>query len=72
MRSAQTALTALTQAAWKKSSHSRENGCIEIATTPDVTGIRDSKLDSSPVLAVDKTTFAAFLDAAKHDRFSHR
>lgn len=70
MRSAHTALT---QAGWHKSSHSRENGCVEIATMPDMTGVRDSKLgDSSPILAVDKTTFAAFLDAAKYGRFSHR
>lgn len=67
MRSAHTALTG-----WTKSSYSRENGCIEVATAPDVTGLRDSKLgDSSPVLAVDKATFAAFLGAAKNGRFHH-
>lgn len=67
MRSAHTALTG-----WTKSSYSRENGCVEVGTAPDVTGVRDSKLgDSSPVLTVDKTTFATFLDAAKNGRFGH-
>ncbi|MET8246135.1 DUF397 domain-containing protein [Streptomyces sp. NPDC005202] len=54
-----------TELAWFKSSYSNNEGeaCLEIATTPEVIHIRDSKdlRADAPTLAVTPTTWAAFL-----------
>ncbi len=68
----ESALTALTHATnWRKSTRSQgENGCVEVAAVPGLTGVRDSKLGaSSPVLSMTDTSFRAFLADVKTGRF---
>jgi hypothetical protein len=51
-----------------KSSHSKSDGgqCVEIGTTEDHVGVRDSKLGPfSPTLALPKTAFTSFLTDLK-------
>ena len=53
---------------WRKSSRSNSQGdCVE-ARTPsvDVFQVRDSKLgDASPILGLDRASFASVIDAVK-------
>ncbi|NKQ24285.1 DUF397 domain-containing protein [Streptomyces galbus] len=49
---------------WQKSSYSGEgdgNECVEIATTPTRTAVRDSKDPARAVLTFPTASFAAFL-----------
>ncbi|MFK4116575.1 DUF397 domain-containing protein [Streptomyces longwoodensis] len=51
---------------WRKSSYSGEgdgNECVEIATTPTRTAVRDSKDPTCAVLTLPTAAFAAFLRA---------
>ncbi|MFZ4233598.1 DUF397 domain-containing protein [Streptomyces murinus] len=52
--------------AWFKSSYSSEAGdnCIEVATTPAATHVRDSKDKQGPQLALTPTTWSAFVSYA--------
>ncbi|MHB9860954.1 DUF397 domain-containing protein [Streptomyces sp. YIM S03343] len=56
--------------AWIKSSFSDNEGglCVEIALTPTVVHIRDSKTPArtAPVLTVAPTAWAAFLATVRH------
>lgn len=60
-------------ATWRKSSRSSGSGgnCVEVATAASVVGIRDSKNDpaTGPVLQLDRSEFAAFLDSVKAGNF---
>ncbi|WP_084693359.1 DUF397 domain-containing protein [Actinomadura atramentaria] len=57
-------------AAWRKSSHSSRNGdCVEAATVGALHLARDSKNPAGPVLAFDRSTWAAFLDNVKSGDF---
>lgn len=49
--------------AWRKSSYSSGEGgeCVEVASCTDAVHIRDSKVPTSPQLAVAPTAWAAFL-----------
>lgn len=47
---------------WKKSSRCGTGACVEVAGTPDVVHVRDSKDPNSPVLSFEPTTWAAFID----------
>ncbi|MCP2165706.1 DUF397 domain-containing protein [Goodfellowiella coeruleoviolacea] len=49
--------------AWRTSSHSGPNGgeCVEVARTPDTTGVRDSKNPDGPHLTFPTTAWQAFL-----------
>ena len=49
--------------AWFKSSYSSGAGdnCIEVATTPAVIRVRDSKAKQGPQLALAPTTWSAFV-----------
>ena len=52
-------------ASWFKSSFSGSNGgtCVEVnLATPEVTGVRDSKLVVSPVLEFSSRSWEAFTD----------
>ncbi|MCP2338620.1 DUF397 domain-containing protein [Actinomadura rupiterrae] len=44
----------LTNAVWRKSSHSNGSGgaCVEVASVPTTVAIRDSKDPSGPVIAL--------------------
>ncbi|MFD7906244.1 DUF397 domain-containing protein [Kitasatospora sp. NPDC059747] len=51
---------------WFKSSHSSNEGgeCVEVAETPGVIHVRDSKDKSGPQLAFDPAAWKAFVDFA--------
>jgi Domain of unknown function (DUF397) len=47
---------------WRKSSHSGSEGnCVEVAFTPDVVGVRDSKNPDGPVLIFTSAQWRTFL-----------
>ncbi|MEU5464468.1 DUF397 domain-containing protein [Streptomyces althioticus] len=53
---------------WKKSSYSgggEGNACVEVASLPAWTAIRDSKSPARGTLTVPAPAFAAFVDALK-------
>ncbi|MEU5308403.1 DUF397 domain-containing protein [Streptomyces sp. NPDC021562] len=53
---------------WRKSSHSGEgdgNNCVEIATTPTRTAVRDSKAPARATLTFPAPAFSAFLGVLK-------
>ncbi len=55
---------------WFKSSYSSSsngNDCLEVALTPTIIHIRDSKNTEGPRLAVDPTTWTAFVAYAAHN-----
>ena len=55
---------------WRKSSHSQQHECVEVACAGVAAKLRDGKLgDESPVLSVSAEVFGAFLRAVKSDRF---
>lgn len=56
-------------AGWFKSSYSAANNeCVEVAFAGAVTGMRDSKVEHGPELAVPAAAFTTFLDGVKFDR----
>ncbi|KAA2253330.1 DUF397 domain-containing protein [Solihabitans fulvus] len=62
----------LTRAAWRKSSHSGGNGgeCVELARTPTVAAVRDSKNPAGAVLVFEDGGLGEFLTAVKRGRFA--
>ncbi|MFD7612913.1 DUF397 domain-containing protein [Streptomyces sp. NPDC059828] len=54
----------LTNARWRKSSYSDDNGgdCLEVLDTiPGVVPVRDSKVPDGPVLVVPAAAWSAFI-----------
>jgi len=52
--------------AWRKSSYSSSDAnCVEVATTPAVVGIRDTKDRDGGTLTLPAPAWAAFLVVAK-------
>jgi Domain of unknown function (DUF397) len=60
----------LSRAAWRKSTHSGQNGnCVEVATNlPGVVAIRDSKSPNGPVLQVTHADWETFLREIKAEQ----
>ncbi|MFF2144331.1 DUF397 domain-containing protein [Kitasatospora sp. NPDC058190] len=56
----------MSELAWFKSSYSSNEGaaCVEVAKTPDVVHVRDSKDKSGPQLAFEPATWDAFVKFA--------
>jgi hypothetical protein len=54
----------LSRAAWRKSSHSSQDGnCVEVATNlPGIVVMRDSKHPGGPKLTFTSKEWAAFID----------
>ncbi|MFB7651167.1 MULTISPECIES: DUF397 domain-containing protein [unclassified Streptomyces] len=53
---------------WRKSSYSGGgdgNNCVEVATLPTITAVRDSKAPTRATLAFPPEAFAPFLEALK-------
>ncbi|WP_433228125.1 DUF397 domain-containing protein [Actinomadura formosensis] len=53
---------------WRKSSHSTSTGgeCVELASTPGIIAVRDSKDPDGPKLIVKRDEFAALMTTLKH------
>lgn len=57
--------------AWFKSSYSGDSGCVGVALTPALVGVRDTKdLGDGPVLAFEAGEWAAFVDATVRGGFA--
>ena len=54
-------------AAWRKSSYSGNEGgeCVEVAPLTPHVGVRDSKVEQSPVVSVRAEAWGTFLDAQR-------
>jgi hypothetical protein len=60
----------LAHATWRTSSRSATKGqCVEIAQTPTVTGIRDSKNPTGGCLIVAAAQWTSFLSQVKNGEF---
>jgi hypothetical protein len=56
------AVLGLPEAAWRKSSLSAANGCLEVALLPDHVALRDSKDRGGPALLFTKAEWKDFID----------
>jgi hypothetical protein len=54
---------------WRKSSHSSNNGCIEVARSGDQIAVRDSKDPSGPVLVFTTHEWRAFVNGVRDGEF---
>ncbi|MQA24794.1 MAG: DUF397 domain-containing protein [Micromonosporaceae bacterium] len=60
----------LTRAEWRKSTRSQQSGaCVELAVTPAVVGVRDSKDRAAGHLEFARTEWETFLAEAKAGEF---
>jgi hypothetical protein len=59
----------LATAKWRKSSHSGNNGCVEVAYDDDQVAVRDSKDPSGPMLLFTPHEWRAFLAGARDGEF---
>jgi hypothetical protein len=62
----------LTEAAWRKSSYSGNNGgnCVEVASNlPGIIAVRDSKDREGPVLTFTPDEWIAFIHGARSGEF---
>ncbi len=58
---------------WIKSSYSANEGeCVEVATMPNGTAVRDSKDPSGPVLRFSDDAWRAFIRGAKSVEYDSR
>ena len=47
---------------WFKATGSGEGGCVEVAVTPEVIGVRDTKdKGSGPILSFDRSEWTSFV-----------
>lgn len=54
---------------WRKSSHSGNNGCVEVATVGDRVAVRDSKDPEGGVLVFTAREWRAFLAGVRDGEF---
>ena len=59
----------LSRAMWRNSSHSGNNGCVEIALDPAEVAVRDSKHREGPVLRFNAHEWEAFLAGVRNGEF---
>jgi hypothetical protein len=65
----------LGRAGWSKSTRSSGGGsgdCVEVARTPEVVGVRDSKNRGDGHIALSPASWSAFLDGVKGGDFDLR
>lgn len=54
---------------WRKSTHSAEGACVEVADgLSDGVGVRDSKDSAGPVLVFSRQAWRTFLSTIHHPR----
>jgi hypothetical protein len=56
-------------AQWRKSTHSGNNGCVEVAFLEGHVAVRDSKDSASPVLVFTTHEWKAFLSGIRDGEF---
>ncbi len=56
-------------AAWRKSTLSAHNGCVEVAFVDDHVAVRDSKDRRGPVLVFTRTEWTAFVAGIRRGEF---
>jgi hypothetical protein len=59
----------LSRAAWRKSTRSSNNGCVEVGLVDDQIAVRDSKDRQGPVLFFTAHEWEAFLGGARDGEF---
>lgn len=59
----------LSHAVWVKSTHSMNNGCVEVAFINGQVGVRDSKDRQGPVLVFTAREWEAFIGGARDGEF---
>jgi Domain of unknown function (DUF397) len=59
----------LSAAAWRKSSLSSHNGCVEVAFTDGEIAVRDSKDQGGPVLVFTRLEWEAFIGGVRNGEF---
>ncbi|MEU7171560.1 MULTISPECIES: DUF397 domain-containing protein [Micromonospora] len=59
-----------TQLIWRKSSHSDDGNCVEVASTHEPVLVRDSKNSVGPVLRFTPERWHAFTEAVRDGGFS--
>ena len=60
----------LSRAAWRKSTRSGTNGCVEVAFVEDKVAVRDSKDRGGPVLLFTAHEWEAFIGCARDAEFA--
>jgi Domain of unknown function (DUF397) len=60
----------LSRAAWRKSTRSGTNGCVEVAFVEDKVAVRDSKDRGGPVLLFTAHEWEAFIGGARGGEFA--
>jgi hypothetical protein len=60
----------LSRAAWRKSTRSGTNGCVEVAFVEDKVAVRDSKDRGGPVLLFTAHEWEAFIGGARDGEFA--
>ena len=59
----------LSRAAWRKSTYSASNGCVEVAFVDGQVGVRDSKDREGPALVFTASEWEAFIAGARDGEF---
>jgi hypothetical protein len=59
----------LSQASWRKSVHSSDGACVEIAFVDDMVAVRDSKARTGPVLLFTPAEWEAFTAGVRDGEF---
>jgi hypothetical protein len=57
------------RSAWRKSSCSNPDSCVEVRFVENAIQVRDSKNQDGPVLTFTEREWAAFVDGVKRDEF---
>jgi hypothetical protein len=59
----------LSQASWRKSTHSGSGSCLEVAFVGETIAVRDSKHRAGPVLLFTLTEWEAFTQGVRDGEF---
>jgi hypothetical protein len=62
----------LSRAAWRKSTRSGTNGCVEVAFVDSNVAVRDSKEQGGPVLVFSAHEWEAFVGGVRSGEFELR